>query len=129
MRIIGLDASIFNVDADDCLAKLTNISLRQNREFVDVSGLNEADGVYRLGGKEIELTGTLHVFDTPQFVDAVTSGSEVYVVFGWNDGSSDHNFSMYAYIGTDTLNFGGRNEAATEEVTLRPSRPGTLSFT
>jgi len=130
MRIIGLDADVFTVGSSDCIANLTNISISADREFVDVSGINEMDGVYRLGGRDIEVTATCNIHDYPLFYDTSASGDEVYVVFGWaGDTTSSHSFSMYAYIGSERINFGGRGEAATEEVTLRPSRPGTFTLT
>ena len=127
MRIVGLDADVFSVDGSTHIAKLQNISWNLSREFIDVSGINELDGVYRLGGREVEVTATCRIHDDVAFFDAVTNGTEVYVVFSWANESATYTLSMYAYVGQERINFPGRNEAAAEEITLRPSRPATLT--
>ncbi len=126
MRIIGSDVNLFNVDGDK-LSALRSATFDISRTFVDVSGIAEVPwGVYRLGAGEMEMRGTCIIHDKIGFYDAVFNGSEVYVQFGWDNGGSDAAIYMYAYVGSCNLNFSGRGEPATEEITLRPSEPSTV---
>jgi hypothetical protein len=128
MRIIGLDADVFTINGEDKLAALSNIDFRFTQEFVDVSGIAERDEVYRLGGRATEITATCRIHNEPAFYDIAQNGDEVYVVFKWDAGGTQHGFSLYAYVGNVSVRFGGRNEAAAEEITIRPSRAGTITY-
>jgi hypothetical protein len=124
MHLVGYDVEVWSVATTDLIAELREIRINTSREFIDVSGINQMPmPYYRPGEVTLEVTATQLINETPAFSEAILDGTEVYVQFNWKTpGGSQIGLAMYAYCGTDNINFAGRSEVVTEEVSFRPSR-------